>query len=140
MTVLSRPARVYVCVAVLAGLAAGCFALPRVEAPLTVAGFAILTIVCGSLSDVDGGASVSLSLGFVVAIAAIFVTGAPGGVVVAAASALVYTAGGQPLVKRTFNVAQCAIAGGASGLARSSSWWSSPTRWSTTCSCSASSG
>ena len=115
MTVLSRPARLYVCAVVLAGLAAGYFALPRVQSPLAVAGLTVLAILCSSFSDVDGGASVSLSLGYVVAIAAIFVTGGPGGVVVAAGSALVYTAGGQPLVKRAFNVAQCAISGGAGG-------------------------
>jgi hypothetical protein len=116
MTALSRAARTYVCAVVAAGLVVGGFALPRVHGAWTLLGLCAVAVACSSLSDVDSDVSLAVSLGFVVAVAAIFVTGAAGGVFVAAASALLYTSGGQPLVKRAFNAAQYAISGGAAGL------------------------
>ena len=117
MTALPRAARAYVCAVVLAGVAAGTFAVPHVNWPWTVLELAALTLVASSLSEVDAGSgSLSLSLGFVVCIAAVFITGPAGAALVAAASALQYTRGGIPVVKRAFNAAQSALSGGASGL------------------------
>lgn len=117
MTALPSAARTYVCAVVLAGLAAGGFALPHIEHPWSILGLAAVMVLCTSLSDVpDTSGSRSVSLGFVVGIAAIFIVGASGAVLVAAASAFIYTPGGSPLVKRAFNAAQFAVAAGVGGL------------------------
>ncbi len=117
MTALPQLARVYICAVVASGLAAGGFALPHVSRPWQVLALAGLTVVCTSLSDVpDGSGSLSVSLGFVVAIAAVLITGASGGVFVAAAGALQYDPAGQPLIKRAFNAGQYAVSGGVGGL------------------------
>ena len=117
MTALPKAARIYVCAVVAAGLLAGGFALPQLEHVRAVVALAALSILCASVSEVpDGSGSLSLSLGFVVAIAAVFITGTGGAVVVAAAGAFHYVKGGQPLIKRAFNAAQYALSGGASAL------------------------
>jgi hypothetical protein len=119
MTELPLAARAYICAVVAVGLTAGGFALPQVQRPGSVLGLAALIILCTGVSNVrdTSGSQFAVNLGFVVGVAAIFVTGASGAVFVAAASALNYTPGGLPVVKRAFNAAQYAIAGGAGGLA-----------------------
>jgi putative nucleotidyltransferase with HDIG domain len=57
-----------------------------------------------------------VSLGFVISVAAIFLTGLPGAILVPAAGVLEYHRSGLPLLKRAVNGAQFALAGGASGL------------------------
>jgi HD-GYP domain-containing protein (c-di-GMP phosphodiesterase class II) len=116
MTALPAAARSYICAVIVAGLVAGGFALPHVTHPLPILGLAVLTILCSSVSEVDGSGSLSMSLGGVVGIAAICITGASGATFVAAASALHYTAGGQPGIKRAFNAAQYAVSGALGGL------------------------
>jgi hypothetical protein len=101
------------------GLAVGGYALPHVQRPWSVVALAAVTILCTSVSEVQGdtNSGMSVDLGFVVAVAGVFILGAPGAVLVAAASALFWTGGGVPPVKRAFNASQFAIAGGAAGLA-----------------------
>src|SRR5947207_2978573 len=102
MTALPRAARLYVCVVVAVGVSVGGLAVTHVRSGWAVLGLAALTVVCTSLSDVPDGA-LALSLGFVVGIAAIFIDGLAGGVLVGASGALMYAPGGQPFVKRAFN-------------------------------------
>jgi HD domain len=117
MTALPRAARVYICAVAVIALAAGCVALPHVHRPLSVVGLAGLIILCTSVSEVrDSGNQVSVNLGFVVGIAAIFICGAAGAVFVAAAGALIYTPRGRSLVKRIFNGAQYAVSAAVGGL------------------------
>ncbi|MDX6242334.1 MAG: hypothetical protein QOE76_57, partial [Frankiales bacterium] len=71
MTALSRAARTYVCAVVAAGLVVGGFALPRVHGAWTLLGLCAVAVACSSLSDVDSDVSLAVSLGFVVAVAAI---------------------------------------------------------------------
>jgi putative nucleotidyltransferase with HDIG domain len=117
MTVLPRAARIYVCAVVLAGVTAGGFAVSRVTKPWEILGLAAVVLLCASLSEiVDASGIRSVSLGFVVVIAAIFILGPSAAIVVAAASAFTHTPGGSTPVKRAFNAAQFALAGGAGGL------------------------
>jgi putative nucleotidyltransferase with HDIG domain len=114
MTGMSRAARGYATIVACAGVAACVAAAPHVRNWDYVLGLAVLWVALSSLSMVvTSRGSVLVSLGFVISIAAIFLTGVPGAVLVSAASVLEYHRGGLPLLKRAFNGAQFALAGGA---------------------------
>jgi putative nucleotidyltransferase with HDIG domain len=116
MAGLSRAARTYAVGVTCAGGLACLFAalnVPRWDYVFALAG---LELAAASLSIVTGGAEVKVSLGFVVTIAAVFLTGPAGATLVSAASAFDWVKGGLPPVKRAFNGGQFALSGGAAGL------------------------
>jgi putative nucleotidyltransferase with HDIG domain len=120
MAGLSAAARTYAIGVTCAGALACAVAAASVHRWDFVLALAGLELAAASFSIVTGGAEVKVSLGFVVTIAAVFLTGAAGATLVSAASAFDWVKGGRSPIKRAFNGGQFALAGGAAGLAYTS--------------------
>src|SRR4051794_4078132 len=99
MTGMSRAARGFATVVACAGAAACVGVAPHVRNWDYVLGLALLWVALSSLSMANTSrGSVTVSLGFVISVAAIFLTGLPGAVLVPAAGVLEYHRTGLPLL------------------------------------------
>ena len=119
MAQLPLSARLYVAAVMLAAAALAVVAVFHVPATRIdeVLVLAALYVISGSLSSRSHRDLLSISLGSVIALAAIPIVGTFGAVLVALTGALACEVGSSGLVKRLFNGSQLALSAGAAGAA-----------------------